>query len=145
MIVSCSEGNKELSNGSRDSTPETLAKQKTEFDLTGTWEWNESSSTFNLTLKQISDSITGHYCAGYDNGNRTDCFVDEGDECILHGTVHGNSAIVSFTSCYAGATGRATLTFDNSTKSLTWDLIGTDGGEMYAPDSVTLKRSQTRH
>jgi len=111
------------------------------FDLTGEWNWQDSITIFSLTLKQVNDSLYGDYCATAYAGSKIDCSTGD-DECTLHGKILRHSAILSFTSCYIGATGQATINFNPSDERLSWRL-GNTTNFVYAPDSATLTRQQT--
>jgi hypothetical protein len=117
-------------------------KGQTKYNLTGDWHWENSTSTFSLNLRQLGDTIKGHYCAVANNGNRVDCYTNESDDCVLSGRLTDNKAKVNFKSCYIGATGQATITYNSEKDQLVWTL-GAVTSDVFAPDSVVLTRIKT--
>ena len=87
-------------------------KTTTTFDLTGNWSWATKNSTFDLTLNQSNNCVTGNYCAVANNGNKIDCYVNKNDSCSLYGCLSNNKANLVFTSCYVGAKGLANIIYN---------------------------------
>lgn len=139
-LASCvSKDNKVGNSINSDTLENKIIGKPITFNLTGNWKYQDSSSSFNLELIQLQDSIKGNYCAIAYNGNKIDCYVDDADDCSLRGQIIDSIININFKSCYVGAVGQATVKYDFKTDKLFWTLGKVDN-EVYAPDTATLTR-----
>ena len=119
---------------------QTFIISQNENNFTGDWKWekNNTESTFNIKLTQISNSIKGQHCITALKGRKSDCsgIIDE-NEVTIEGVNNENIAEIRFKSNFSNDWGKAKLTIlDNG--RLKWEVIQKIDGENYFPDIAIL-------
>lgn len=106
----------------------------------GIWELvkEDSTSTFNLELKQLNLSVTGTHCISTLNGNKSDCvgIIDE-DEISIKGSITNSVLKVTFKGSFADGEGQAEIRFISADK-IEWKVTKKIAGENYFPQQATL-------
>lgn len=82
-------------------------------NFTGVWRWTSTNATFDLTISQMSNIITGNHCAVFNNGDKIDCA--ESDITSLNGFIQGDSIVLTFKSAFSLENGNAFVKKINNT------------------------------
>jgi hypothetical protein len=148
IIISCS--NRNFKNIPTDSSKsfnvnDTITPNKSSNDkinLSGHWQWESKSSTFELDIVQTGDSLKGSYCAVALNGNRIDCNDNDSDGyCLISGVLENNEAKIVFNSAFSDPelkdTAEVVYNIKNKTLLWTWTQKNIVA---YVPNKAILKK-----
>lgn len=108
-------------------------------NFSGKWHAEASSISFDLSIYQKGNSLSGFHCSVMNNGDKIDCVFDETD-LSLSGIVGDSlTVLVTFKSQASLKTGTAKISKLNDT-TIRWRIIRKPNGLFHIPEEITLKR-----
>lgn len=111
-------------------------------NFAGNWQFQDSTTLFELYLEQSNLNVTGSHSSVTDNGKFIDAVIP-GDYApnngiSIKGTVVADSVVVSFFSSYANSWGKAVIKKTSNTQ-IHWKIIKDPNDAFYIPLECTLK------
>lgn len=104
-------------------------------DLSGCWELDNKSSSYEISLNENGLKISGSYCFINSNGNKIDC---DKESSFIEGEVSDDSAVISF-----GGSGKGRLEYENGFLILHMlDAKPFDDFNMHIPNEIKLSKSE---
>lgn len=108
-------------------------------NFSGKWHAETSSMSFDLSIYQKENVLSGPHCSVMNNGDKIDCVVTEND-LSLSGIVGDSlTVLVTFKSQASLKTGTAKISkLDDNT--ILWRIINKPNGVFHIPEEITLKK-----
>lgn len=110
-------------------------------NFSGKWHAETSSMSFDLSIYQKENVLSGSHCSVMNNGDKIDCVITESD-LSLSGIVGDSlTLLVTFKSQASLKTGTAKISkLDDTT--IRWRIINKPNGVFYIPEEITLKKEK---
>ncbi|UJP66438.1 hypothetical protein [Mongoliitalea daihaiensis] len=108
-------------------------------DITGSWIWEESDKTFDLSLEK-TDSLNyiGSHSSIFQNGNRIDTSLDEQSISLTKVSNHIYEGTIK--SFYDHSIQKVRITYIPSEDAIEWWIYEDNQGDFYFPRRVKMER-----
>ena len=108
-------------------------------NFSGKWHTESANASFDLHLTQTKNVLRGSHCSVQNDGNKTDCVLDDIDISITGIVGNSSTVTVTFTSQFSQKKGSAKITKMNDS-TIVWQIVTKPQGEFYLPNQATLKK-----